>query len=287
MKDDFEEIDLAEVERPKRPRGKTKKCKYCQEEIREKAKICPYCRKKQNGGCLKYAVIALAIVIFVLCLINSCSSENQSDKPNNVNNSDLNITDNKSSSNKQSIKELSDSDFSIKEYMYENTIGDTIYFIIVTNNSNSDVFISANGIAKDVSGNSIGADDMEITVIGAGETSIGYFYFDGVTGINKVDYKLIYDKPYFNPIINSLSVEQTLNDKNVILSVTNNSDSSARFVEAYVLFFNSENKIIQYDSKYITDSNSEIKTGNTISEQFDSYKGYDHVEIYLTGRTNK
>lgn len=43
-----------------------KKCKYCQSEIDQKAKICPHCRKKQsNTGVILTIVISLTIVVFV------------------------------------------------------------------------------------------------------------------------------------------------------------------------------------------------------------------------------
>jgi hypothetical protein len=37
---------------------------------------------------------------------------------------------------------------------------------------------------------------------------------------------------------------------------------------------------------YVTDGDSEIKPGGTISVQLDTYKGFDHVECYLTGRSD-
>jgi len=36
----------------------------------------------------------------------------------------------------------------------------------------------------------------------------------------------------------------------------------------------------------VTDGDSEIKPGGTISVQLDTYKGFDHVECYLTGRSD-
>lgn len=44
----------------------TKKCKYCQSEIDEKAIICPICKKKQNKKMTKKKFI---ILIVILCLI--------------------------------------------------------------------------------------------------------------------------------------------------------------------------------------------------------------------------
>ncbi len=42
---------------------KTKKCKHCATEIPMQAKVCPNCRKKQNGGCLTIVLIIIGIII--------------------------------------------------------------------------------------------------------------------------------------------------------------------------------------------------------------------------------
>lgn len=184
-------------------------------------------------------------------------------------------------------EEIAESDIIDKGYLYENTIGDSLYFVVVTNNGKTPIEVSGNGTAMDASGKVIGADDLSIDVIGPGETSIGYYYFDGVTGINTVDYNLSY-KPsrYFYPVLGNLSVVQNLNDQNLTVTITNNGKTAAQFVEAYALFFDSNGKVIRYDSTYITDMDSEIKPGATLSKQLDCYSGYDHVELYLTGRSD-
>ena len=262
----------------------TKKCKYCQTDIPKKAKICPNCKKKQSGVGKWVAIVAVVLILFVA--MGNTSSKNSTNAE--ASSQETKTVNNKKTESKTDKKELTDADFSVKEYLYENTIGSTLYFVVVTNNSDTNVSISANATAKDSNGNSIGADDMSIDILGAGETSIGYFHFDNVTGIDKVEYKLNYDdEPYYSPVINNLSVEQTLNDKNVILAVTNNGDKAAEFVKAYVLFLDSDNNIIKYDANYITDDDCEIKIGDTLSKQFDSYKEYDHVEVYFVGKADK
>lgn len=180
-----------------------------------------------------------------------------------------------------------DEEFEKTGYLYENSIGDTLYFYIVKNNSKASVAVDGNAIAYDSSGNSIGADQAEIDVLGPGETSIMYFYFDSVKGIDKVDCTLSYDTtPYYKPIVNGIRMEQSLNDKNLTVVATNEGSLNAQFIEAYALFFDSDNKIISYDSAYITDGDSELKPGATMSAQLDAYNGFDHVECYLRGRSN-
>jgi pyridoxal/pyridoxine/pyridoxamine kinase len=56
-------------------------------------------------------------------------------------------------------KKVSQSEFDIKEYKYENSIGDTYYFLVVKNNSTQAVGVSVNLVAYDMSNNTIGAGD--------------------------------------------------------------------------------------------------------------------------------
>lgn len=46
--------------------SKTKKCKYCQSEIDQKAKVCPVCKRTIKGhGCL----VAILIVLIIFCTV--------------------------------------------------------------------------------------------------------------------------------------------------------------------------------------------------------------------------
>lgn len=69
----------------------TKKCRYCKTDIPKEAKVCPNCRKKQNGiG--KWIVIAM-IVILVIAIF--AGGGNDKDKnPQKVENSKENISNN-------------------------------------------------------------------------------------------------------------------------------------------------------------------------------------------------
>ncbi len=182
-------------------------------------------------------------------------------------------------------KPVSKSEFDIQEYKYENSIGDSLYFLVIKNNSTQAVGISFNMVAYDKKNNTIGADDGSIAVIGPGEESIGYCYFDGVKGIDHVEYDMSFDEsPYYEPVIGKLEVVKNINKKNVVVTVTNKGEKPAQFVEAYALFFNKNGKVIGYRSAYLTDSDSEIKPGAKRSAQLGVYKGFKTVKVYFTGR---
>ena len=129
---------------------------------------------------------------------------------------------------------------------------------------------------------------MSIDVIGPGQQSIGYFYFDNVAGVDHVEYRLSYNTDLsYKDVLCNLAVEETINNENIIVSVKNTGDYSARFVEAYALFFDAKGRIISYNSTYFTDDDSEIKPDATITKQLNSYTAFDSVQLYFTGRASK
>ncbi|MCR5449768.1 MAG: hypothetical protein K6F23_10260 [Solobacterium sp.] len=231
--------------------------------------------------------------LLAMCLMTGCSSKEETVITPSGQNTESkstpaatnNVIDNRKASTAESF---SADDFETEGYLYENSIGDSLYFVIVKNNSKAIVSVDGNAVAKDSSGNSIGAGSMSINVLGPDETSIGYFYFSDVSGIDSVEYQLNYSKEtFYKPVIHNLDVSQVLNEKNVTVTVTNVGDINAQFVEAYALFFNSDNEVIAYESRYITDHDSEIKPGSTLSGQLSIYgSDYDHAAVYFTGRSD-
>lgn len=182
-------------------------------------------------------------------------------------------------------KPVDKSEFDIQEYKYENSIGDTYYFLAIKNNSTQTVSIRFNMVAYDKKNNTIGAADGSIDVLGPGEESIGHGYFDSVKGIDHVEYDISFnDASYYEPVVGKLEVVKSINKKNVVVTVTNKGDKPAQFVEATALFLDKNGKVIGYSTKYITDSDYELKPGAKLSGQLGIYKGYKTVKVYFTGR---
>ena len=194
--------------------------------------------------------------------------------------------DNRATTTTSAAQKISESDFEIKEYIYESSIGSSYCFLGIKNNSSKAVGININMTAFDADNNVIGANSGSVDVIGAGEESIGYCWFENVSGIDHVSYNLSFDEsPWYSPAVGNLDVVKTINDGNVIVTVTNNGDKAAKFVEAYALFLDSEGNVVGYESTYVVDGDSEIKPGSTISESLECYKDFDTVEVYFTGRS--
>ncbi len=87
----------------------TKKCKYCQTDIDQKAKIFPYCKKDQRGFFAKHPIITGILVLFIIGIIASAGGSSSktstgSDSKNTSNND----------TNSQKVKETKDSVKTVK-----------------------------------------------------------------------------------------------------------------------------------------------------------------------------
>ena len=180
---------------------------------------------------------------------------------------------------------VTDDDFVTDSYVLENDFGDSNSFLVVTSRAKVPVGIDINATAYDAGGNVIGAADGSIDAIGPGEQSIASFYFGSVAGIARIAYAMQYDDtPSFESVLGDLQLQQSINDRNVVVTVSNTGAEPAEFVEAYALFFDSAGNVCDYDSTYVTDGDSEIKPGATLSAQLDTYEDFATVACYLTGR---
>lgn len=175
------------------------------------------------------------------------------------------------------------------EMVAEYTLSDSIgwysrHFMIFKNNSDVTVDISTSSLAYTSDGTMVSAADASFEALGAGCTSIVYEAFETEAEIDHYETKInVMESDYYESVIQDLSYVQNDIDGGAIFQVTNNGEEVAEFVEGYALFFLGD-KLVEYSSTYFTDDDSEIKPGDTISKQMDSYEDFDRIEFYLTGR---
>ncbi|MDE7422671.1 MAG: hypothetical protein K2N51_03115 [Lachnospiraceae bacterium] len=173
----------------------------------------------------------------------------------------------------------------LAEYTLPVSIGwYTRHFMVVKNNSNRTVDISTSSLAYDKNGKIISSADSSFYALGAGCTSMFYEAFETAEKIEYYDISMnVVPSKYYKSVIQDLSFVQNDIDSGAVFQVTNNGADAAKFVEGYALFF-LNGELVDYDSAYFTDNNSEIKPQKTISKQLNSYEDFDSIEFYLTGR---
>lgn len=156
------------------------------------------------------------------------------------------------------------------------------HFLVIKNNSDYTLEISANTKYYDVSGNLVGAKDDDEYAVGSGSEICLYFTPDEEYATS--DYELsVKEDEWYESVVADLTYESIPAKEKEIVSVTNNGSEAAEFVEVYALFFNGD-KPVDFNTEYFTDDDSELKPGKTITEEIDCYEDYTSVRFFITGR---
>lgn len=171
---------------------------------------------------------------------------------------------------------------------YSCNIDDTFYYTILTvlNNSDKVVEMEANFIAKDSSGNNICATSAGNSAIAPGQTACIWSTIDYSSDIESFDYTLTVDKDIFNrSIFEDVSIEYNSVSNKVVITATNNGQETAHYVWGQVLFFK-EGQLVNFNEPILTDDDSELKAGATITKEAECYSdvGFDDVKIFISGR---
>lgn len=174
----------------------------------------------------------------------------------------------------------------VKEYVMENSFGDSYYLLVVKNNSDRTISLEVNSIAKDSEGKTVGAASSSGEAIGSGHEVCLMNYFESVKSDSTFEYTMsVKEDDYYESVLGDLTHEDSDTGEKVIVTCTNNGDKVAEFVEGAVLFFLGD-KLVGYETNYLTDDDSELKPGASIAKEFEFYgeEDYDRFEVYLKGR---
>lgn len=140
----------------------TKKCKHCKSDMPVDAKVCPQCRKKQGGGCLKPVLVCFAVCIGLGVLAGVFSDspkkvETPSDITEQVANGEEDVTKGKTDSEKATFSigetaEMNDVQVTMIDYSESNgsewnePIEGKVYVLVefeIQNNSDSELAVSS------------------------------------------------------------------------------------------------------------------------------------------------
>ena len=173
----------------------------------------------------------------------------------------------------------------LREYTLSDSIGwYTRRFLVVQNTTSDTVNVYTSSLAYDEGGSLLGLGEGSVDALGSGCISVIIEHYETSTPIASYDTTLETEpSSYYKSVIQNLSYEALPVQGAVVVTVTNQGGEKAEFVEGYVLFFK-DGAIVDYDSQYFTDSDSEIKPGASIRKQLETYEDFDEIEFYLTGR---
>jgi len=171
----------------------------------------------------------------------------------------------------------------VTEYLYDGDWYDYT-FLVVKNNSEFNLDISVSVKFYNDAGELIGAESRDQEAFENGTETVLVFSPDEEYAT--LEYEIsASEEDWYECVVSNLAYESTPAKDKEIVSVTNNGDEPADFVECYALFFRGE-KVVGFDSDYFTDDDSELKPGKTITAELDCYEDYDSVLFFFTGRSD-
>lgn len=174
------------------------------------------------------------------------------------------------------------SQLDVQSYDYQ-TRWSTYVFLTIKNNSDYNLSISADVSFYDEDGNLVGAKSDSQEAVESGYETILYFTTDDENATSIECQYSIKEENRFECVLSDLSYDVSETKDKVILSVTNNGNEPAEFVEASVLFFNGDS-VVDFRQSYINDDNFEIKPGKTVKKEIKSHEAFDSYKIFLSGR---
>ena len=164
---------------------------------------------------------------------------------------------------------------------YSNSYSNYV-FLIIGNNSDYDLSISANVNFYREDGSLVGAKDSSESPVQSGYETVLTFMPD--EDFAYLEYELeVEEETYYDPIVSDLSYEITPATEKVIVSMTNNGTEPAEFVEGTVVFYLGD-QVVGHDSTYFTDDDSELKPGKTINKELSCYDAFDSCRVFIAGR---
>lgn len=146
-------------------------------------------KQKSGLGIAGLAIAICSIVIFTFAV--SVFSDDDSDS-GTISNSTVHDTEVPAEKKTNTSSSISDSDFETTEYSYGNLIGDSIYIVVVKNNSSETVKISATATAFDADGNKLELASDDIYCLEPGKSFPLKFYFDGESA-DRYEYTMEYN----------------------------------------------------------------------------------------------
>lgn len=169
----------------------------------------------------------------------------------------------------------------VTEYSYKNDWS-RYHFIEIENGSEFDLEISVAVKFYNEAGELVGAKSDSENAFEHGHKMLFYFMPDEAYATTEYEITVT-EEEYYDCVLSDLSYESIPAKEKEIVSVTNNGNEAAEFVECHILFFK-DGKVVSFEWTYFTDDDSEIKPGKTITQEMDCYEPYDSYLIYFTGR---
>lgn len=177
------------------------------------------------------------------------------------------------------VKEFTTKQNNLSKYTY--------HIIVVKNNNDVPVKIRSNSNAFDANKNLIGAKSATLEILGSGETSVVVEAFEEIDSVDYFETTLSASESLYNEIDSIIEMDLNSSSNKVFVTLNNIGNDPAMFMKAHVIFMDNDGNAINYNYKFINGSDSEIKPGESITEEIKCTSDFSTAEVYFEGRRKK
>lgn len=174
----------------------------------------------------------------------------------------------------------------VQEYTYVVDDSFRYYVMYVTNTGELTVNVEANIVAKDDSGEPVGAGMGNAIAIAPGQTSCIWTTFDEWDVIEQFEYTLsVYEVPVEYSVYEFVEAEYSFTDNKIVASVTNNGNHPAEYVWLDVVFLKDGN-MVGFSEMSFMNNDFQLLPGTTLFAEGELYTdtSFDGVVVGLNGR---
>lgn len=176
---------------------------------------------------------------------------------------------------------LSASDFEVQEYTYEDADSNTVYLLVVKNNSDYTVNLDCNTTAYEEDGTYIGITYNRINTVEPGNSGCMVFDFE-YKYAERFEYKLYYEVSSTPSGVSNLETEEDWDGSMVTVTCKNTGNTLLKYTRADIIFFNND-AVVSYDFSYIHEKDSsDISQDQSLSHDFDCDEDFDDFVVYYT-----
>ncbi|MBQ3329856.1 MAG: hypothetical protein IJG87_01600 [Ruminococcus sp.] len=155
-------------------------------------------------------------------------------------------------------------------------------YLLITNDSGADCDLNINVDFFNAEGKIVGTTSGSLDAVGKGTTVCEDFSCD--EEFVTYEYKVVSSENSYKPVDQDLALDVSVLTNKVIVSLTNNGKTPARYVW-YDVFFYNKGQLVGHNYNYCEDADSEIKPGATERSECSFYGegGFDDAKVFFHG----
>ena len=155
-------------------------------------------------------------------------------------------------------------------------------FLVVKNTGSVEYQVDVVAVGRADDESVVAVATNYVPVMAQGEESVVLLSFDNAEMISHIDYYFYYnDNPYYVSGISDVECTISKNGEDTEVTATNVGKMTIDYPYVYVLFFDENDEVIDYDWEYLVDDDGELKAGESVTAKLYAPRSYAYAKAYV------